>query len=78
MHIVSSGLYRLEAFGLNNVWVQWRIRNGGLDEPELESRHQREHLYRDDFGSTEDLALAERYFHVDLDPTKRRFYGGDR
>jgi hypothetical protein len=74
---MSNGLYRLEAFGINNVWVRWRIREGGLDEPELESRREREQVYEDDFGSPESLALALQYFDVNLaEPTRRRFWGG--
>jgi hypothetical protein len=29
---MSSGLYRLEAFGLANPWTLWAIERGGLDE----------------------------------------------
>lgn len=74
---MSSGLYRLEAFGLNNVWVRYRIAHGALDEPELEPARTRHQLYEDDFGP-DGLALAMRIWpelvadHLELDPRKRR------
>lgn len=59
---MSNGLYRLDAFGLNNVWNRWRIEHGALDEPELESRHQRHDLFADDFFDAESVRLARRVF----------------
>ena len=62
-----NGQYRLEAFGLQAPWVLWRIANGGLDEPELESAHERRRLFRDDFGSIEDYYLALRLWPEEVD-----------
>lgn len=74
-----NGLYRLEAFGINNVWVRYRIAHGGLDEPELESKRERYRVFADDFGSIADENIALQFFHVDLEPPyMRRFHPGDR
>lgn len=76
---MSSGLYRLEAFGLNNVWVRWRIAHGALDEPEIESSRARHRLFPDDFGDEESLAIARQAFpSLEIDPFGRRMHPGDR
>lgn len=59
---MAGGLYRLDAFGLNNVWNRWRIERDALDEPETESRRKRRLLYADDFYDREAYDLARRMF----------------
>ena len=59
---MSSGLYRLDAFGFRSEWNMWRIARGALDEPELESRTRRHCLYADDFIDAESLAQAQLVF----------------
>lgn len=51
----------------------WRIAHGGLDEPELESPHERHRLYEDDFGPG-GMAIALKFFDLskDLDIKRMR------
>lgn len=53
-----SGLYLLDAYGLQNVWVLWRLSRGGLQDDAAPAIHS------EDFGSADDAALAARLFHV--------------
>lgn len=69
---MSNGLYRLDAFGLNNIWNRWRLEHGALDEPEIETRRKRRELFVDDFYDTEALRVARRIFpRLDVLPWKR-------
>lgn len=54
--ITRSPLYRMEAYGLQNVWVLWGIKHGGMNDSGPEPVHL------EDFGDRSDLELAQALF----------------
>lgn len=64
--IGRSPLYRMEAYGIQNIWVLWGIKHGGMNDegPEL--------VHLEDFGDERDLAFAQALFPgMEISPFKR-------